>query len=119
MPDTTNPYDEFLANVGSAPIGIQTFCKTQREDLARESKAKFLDQSFQGVQPDEILVNLLNDVNYKDPRNNLVIWARLPPAVMDMASRCQKQLQDLELGKIFERCLGKPYCRLGHDTLVT
>ncbi|RYP81863.1 hypothetical protein DL770_005771 [Monosporascus sp. CRB-9-2] len=88
-------YDEMLTSVDNDPARIQALYETQWNEQVSKAKAKLLDDGSEGVQPDHILVNLLNDSNYKDPRNNLCVWARPTPAIRSLASKCQDLLQKL------------------------
>lgn len=98
-PTVTNPYDLTLESNDNDPKRLQAFCEAQREDRNSRFKAKLLDDSVEGVRPDPILVSLLNQPGYVDPRNNLCVWARPTNAVINLVSECQKRLQELSPSK--------------------
>ena len=94
-----NPFDEILERSNCDLVRLQAFCEVQRSERNSRYKAKLLDDDFEGVQPDQILINLLTNPNYVDPRNNLCIWARPPATVVDLVSTCQKMLKKMSPSK--------------------
>lgn len=100
-PIASKSFDEVTKGADNDSTRIQAFCQDRRNVSDRTWKAKFLSDHFEGPQPDKILVRLLEDPSYEDPRNNLTVWARPDPAVTALAAYCQAQLQGLGLGKAF------------------
>ncbi|XWW97499.1 hypothetical protein V2A60_005483 [Cordyceps javanica] len=93
----TNPFREIIAFADNDPSRIQSFCQDRWNASDRSWKAKFLSDAFEGPNPDQILVRLLRDPSYEDPRHNLTVWSRPTPAVTTLAAYCQTQLRELGL----------------------
>jgi hypothetical protein len=88
-------FEKYIADAKNNPKAIQDLCETQRNSRNENSKQQLLSQDFKGVRMDEILIGLLNESGYMDPRNNLCIWARPTNAVVNVAAEIQKELRAL------------------------
>ncbi|EAW25191.1 uncharacterized protein NFIA_106800 [Aspergillus fischeri NRRL 181] len=95
LSNISNPYDELLRSLEYDRSRIQAFYEAQWNELNSKATSKLLDDSFKGMQPDQILVDLLNKPGYEDPRNVLCIWARPSVAVKELVLRCQSLLKEM------------------------
>ena len=105
QPTSTKPlgsaavYDSILNAAGNNSSKIQTLCEKQRNKRNEKFRVKLLDAEFEGVKPDDVLYNTINNPDYIDPRNNLCVWTRPTEAVQRMVAYCQEELKELSPSK--------------------
>ncbi|KAH0565391.1 hypothetical protein GP486_001208 [Trichoglossum hirsutum] len=85
--------DTIIATAGDDASLIQEYCETQRTNRNEKLKQKMLDQNFEGVRTETILVNLLSIPGYLDPRNNICVWARPTESIKEIVAEIQHELR--------------------------
>ncbi|KAF2649387.1 hypothetical protein K491DRAFT_200908 [Lophiostoma macrostomum CBS 122681] len=91
----SNPYDALLSACNNDSTEIQNRYLTHRTTRNAQQKKKMLDESFDGVSIDPILLRLSDptvEPGYVDPRHCLVFWARPTTSVKALISRVQQEL---------------------------
>ncbi|KAK7948423.1 uncharacterized protein PG986_009309 [Apiospora aurea] len=85
----------FIAQTEGYPGRIRELFEIQRHDRNAKSKATFLDPKFEGARCDNILKSILEDDAFVDPRNNLCLWVRPPPEIIEAIIEAQRELRNM------------------------
>ncbi|EHA55256.1 hypothetical protein MCOR27_005664 [Pyricularia oryzae] len=90
-----NPYNALIKACNGREAEIQSLYSTHRTARNEQQKQKFL-VGFNEVITDPILMRLEDptlEPGFQDPRNCLVLWARPPGHVLELASHLQHMLK--------------------------
>lgn len=92
-------FESFISSCNNDARVIQERCEEQRTVRNSHFKQILLGQEFKGVRGDEYLKGFLTQPDYRDPRNNLCVWARPTKAVCDVAAEIQDVLRGMVPGR--------------------
>ncbi|KAJ3043485.1 Ureidoglycolate lyase [Rhizophlyctis rosea] len=91
-----NPYDVLIGACGNDAAQIQSVYAKHRVNRNSQQKEKLLSPDFVEVLIDPFLLRLENpeiEPGFKDPRNSLVLWARPPNHILEVAAHLQRMLK--------------------------
>ncbi|KAL7942126.1 ureidoglycolate hydrolase [Trichoderma barbatum] len=91
-----NPYEAFIQACNNKPEEIQALYHAHRTKRNGLQKEKFLSSDYKELVIDQCLLRLENpniEPGFRDERNCLVIWARPPNHIIELAAKVQGLLQ--------------------------
>ncbi|KAJ2975543.1 hypothetical protein NQ176_g5464 [Zarea fungicola] len=97
-----NPYKVFIEACNDNHAEIQTLYETHRVKRNAQQKEKFLSAEFKELVIDQYLLRITNPTiqpGFQDERNCLVIWARPPAHIIQLAVQVQQMLKKAAPGK--------------------
>ncbi|UKZ73038.1 hypothetical protein TrVFT333_000677 [Trichoderma virens FT-333] len=92
-----NPYEAFIQACNNKPEEIQALYHAHRTKRNGLQKEKFLSPDYKELVIDQCLLRLENpdiEPGFRDERNCLVIWARPPIHIIELAAKIQALLQE-------------------------
>ncbi|PNP49606.1 hypothetical protein THARTR1_09617 [Trichoderma harzianum] len=92
-----NPYEAFIQACNNKPEEIQALYHAHRTKRNGLQKEKFLSPDYKELVIDQYLLRLENpeiEPGFRDERNCLVIWARPPVHIIELAAKIQARLQE-------------------------
>ncbi|KAK4076169.1 hypothetical protein Trihar35433_2729 [Trichoderma harzianum] len=93
-----NPYEAFIQACNNKPEEIQALYHAHRTKRNGLQKEKFLSPDYKELVIDQCLLRLENpeiEPGFRDERNCLVIWARPPVHIIELAAKIQARLQEV------------------------
>ncbi|KLU86819.1 hypothetical protein MAPG_05828 [Magnaporthiopsis poae ATCC 64411] len=93
-----NPYNALIEACSGKPSEIQALYATHRTARNAQQREKFLSAEFHEVITDPILMRLEDptlEPGFKDTRNSMVVWARPPEHVLQLAGHVQRMLKEV------------------------
>ncbi|KAL7799024.1 60S ribosomal protein L44 [Trichoderma ceciliae] len=91
-----NPYEAFIKACDNKPQELQALYHAHRTKRNALQKERFLSSDYKELVIDQCLLRLENptiEPGFRDERNCLVIWARPPNHIIELAAKVQRLLQ--------------------------